>query len=262
MRSSAVILALLAASAVASPIKVITDVVYVTQTFVAGADQNAPQTHHHTRSHHAVITTITGDAPEPTPVQQDQQPPPPPDNSPAPAPSPQSSPASYTPSGDYSTNCVNAHNVHRSNHSVGPVSWDDGLASIAAQIASTCVWGHDTNAGGGGYGQNIAAGYGPGDVAKVISDLWYNNEVGCYPQYGVPTPDMGNFENWGHFSQMVWKDTTLIGCATQSCPGGLSGLGSGVGPYFTVCNYRNTGNVKEYFGANVLPSLGNPTVTG
>jgi hypothetical protein len=95
--------------------------------------------------------------------------------------------------------------------------------------------------GGGHYGQNIAAGNPPEEISKIISGAWYSSEIDFYPQYGVGSPDMSNFEKWGHATQVIWVDSTLIGCATQSCPGGVSGVSSAVGKYFTVCNYRNTG---------------------
>jgi hypothetical protein len=70
----------------------------------------------------------------------------------------------------------------------------------------------------------------------------YDNEIDWYPTpYGNDNPDMTNFENWGHYSQIVWASTTSVGCATQYCPGGLANTGSGVSPYFTVCNYSPPG---------------------
>lgn len=55
-------------------------------------------------------------------------------------------------------------------------------------------------------------------------------------------PNMAQFEQWGHFSQIVWKDTKTVGCATVHCPNGLANTGSTVSPYFTVCNYGPPGN--------------------
>lgn len=52
---------------------------------------------------------------------------------------------------------------------------------------------------------------------------------------------MSLFEKWGHFSQIVWKGTTHVGCYTAHCPNGLGNVGSDVSPYFTVCNYKNPG---------------------
>ena len=100
----------------------------------------------------------------------------------------------------------------------------------------------NSEAGGGGYGQNIAAGVNEEGVDRVITDMFYNGEVNWYDGlYGQASPSMVNFEHWGHFSQIVWKSTTQVGCATQYCPNGLGNTGSNVPPYFTVCNYKGPG---------------------
>lgn len=95
--------------------------------------------------------------------------------------------------------------------------------------------------GGGGYGQNIGAGTSPDKIGEMITNAMYNGEIGYYPEYGVDSPDMTNFEEWGHFSQIVWKNTVSVGCATVDCTNGLSNVGSGVTPYFTVCNFYPPG---------------------
>ena len=150
--------------------------------------------------------------------------------------------ASAVPS-TYAQIAVYHHNIHRANHSAPDVIWDAGVASTAASIAANCVYAHNVTAGGGGYGQNIAAGVKPNNISAVITELFYNGEVGWYNGlYGQAQPDMTNFEHWGHFSQIVWKDTTKIGCATQDCTSsGLANVGSNVAPFFTVCNYVNPG---------------------
>jgi hypothetical protein len=81
----------------------------------------------------------------------------------------------------------------------------------------------------------------------VITELFYNNEVGNFDGlYGQGTPsninDGSAFDGWGHFSQIVWKSTTQIGCATYDCSGrGLANTGGSVPPHFTVCNYKPAG---------------------
>ena len=116
-------------------------------------------------------------------------------------------------------------------------------------------------------------------VAQAASDGWYNGELKLFPagDFGKDTPDMSNFSKWGHFSQLVWKGTKQVGCATHFCAAGtLSSLDS----WYTVCNYfpagmcflemiyscswanpRSTGNMGGAYGANVAPSLGQATVS-
>lgn len=96
---------------------------------------------------------------------------------------------------------------------------------------------------GGNFGQNIAAGVSADNISAVITDLFYNGEEPLFtPQYGRDDPDMDGFPSWGHFTQMVWCGTTEVGCYTADCSAhGLGNTGSGVAPYFTVCNYKNPG---------------------
>ena len=100
---------------------------------------------------------------------------------------------------------------------------------------------HRSEAGGGGYGQNIAAGATAAEISKVVSDQFYNGEVNDYPGYGGE-PDMSNFEKWGHFSQVVWKDTSHVACFTMDCTAqGLANVDGDVPKHFTVCNYKGPG---------------------
>lgn len=96
---------------------------------------------------------------------------------------------------------------------------------------------------GGGYGQNIAAGVPSDNISAVITDLFYNSEEPLFAaQYGLDDPDMSEFEKWGHFTQIVWQGTTEVGCWTEDCSSkGLVNTGTGVSPWFTVCNYKNPG---------------------
>lgn len=106
------------------------------------------------------------------------------------------------------------------------------------------------------YGQNIAAGVKADNVSAVITELFYNGEVGLYEGlYGQADPDMTNFEQWGHFSQIVWKASTKVGCATVDCTDkGLANTGGNVPPFFTVCNYQSQGN----FGGEYADNVGEP----
>ncbi|KAI9894858.1 MAG: hypothetical protein M1814_000078 [Vezdaea aestivalis] len=162
------------------------------------------------------------------------------------------------PSTSYKDVALWHHNIHRANHSSPAMSWSDDLAASAMAVAQTCVYQHNTNLMGGGYGQNIAAGAPPADIGNIITDMMYNSEIGLYPGYGAE-PDMSNFHQWGHFSQIIWAASTQVGCATYKC-GVLANSGSGVDPYFTVCNYKTPGNFGGRYAQNVLAPKGQPTI--
>lgn len=104
--------------------------------------------------------------------------------------------------------------------------------------------------GSGGYGQNIAL-WGvssgaeelgaTGAVKMATTNMWYDGEFNSFlPEYyGKATPDMINFESWGHLSQVVWADTKTVGCHAQFCPRGTAY--SNLDSWFTVCNYQPPG---------------------
>ena len=111
--------------------------------------------------------------------------------------------------------------------------------------------------------------------------MWYNGEVNSWPagDYGKDNPDMTNFEGWGHFSQVVWVGSETVGCASQYCDPGT--IYDKMGSVLTVCNYgpsgrfyslpraegkehankKPTGNMGGGYGKNVLPPLGQSTVS-
>ncbi|CAK1366996.1 Cell wall protein PRY3 [Cercospora beticola] len=165
---------------------------------------------------------------------------------------------------NYSARAVLHHNLHRSNHSATNVTWDDDLASSAKKVADLCIFEHKMDVDGGNYGQNLAAGVPADNITSVITDLWYGGEVSLYPAWGrnPSQSEMSNFVQWGHFTQLVWKNTTIIGCATTDCSsqGGVASTGGNVEPYLTVCHYKGPGNYAGQYGEQVGESLGNATI--
>lgn len=174
------------------------------------------------------------------------------------APEQQYAPAQTAPSGSYRQKCLDHHNMHRLNHSAPALLWDDELEAIAQTTANTCYYDHDTKTGGGGYGQNIAAGVEGENIGYVITGQFYNDEFKLYPGFGTD-PSKSRFSEWGHLSQILWKDTTHVACVTKDCTAqGLGGPTGGSAPYFTVCNYKSAGNVAGGYAKNVLPPRGDP----
>ncbi|EXJ84003.1 hypothetical protein A1O3_04670 [Capronia epimyces CBS 606.96] len=157
---------------------------------------------------------------------------------------------------DYISGILEAHNLHRANHSAADLTWSTNLATIAGETASSCVYAHDITTGGGGYGQNIGAGYLPVQVPSMIGNDMYNREMPLYPgPYDSNNVDTSTFASWGHFTQIVWKGTQQVGCATQYCPQGLTN--AAFAQYFTVCNYYPPGNIEGAY-ANIGAPLGEP----
>ncbi|KAH8648653.1 CAP domain-containing protein [Xylariales sp. PMI_506] len=136
------------------------------------------------------------------------------------------------------------HNVHCAKHTVPSLTWSPSLAETAMLIASSCVFQHDTSVNGGGYGQNIVAGFPSTAMGFAFTKDYYNGEVDSYTYYGGE-PNINTASAWGHFSQIVWRSTTQVGCYTYDCSpkGGLQN--SILPPYYTVCNYLPAGKILK-----------------
>jgi pathogenesis-related protein 1 len=115
-----------------------------------------------------------------------------------------------------------------------PLAWDATVASVASGWAAGCVFGHNT---GAGYGENIAA---TGQAVVTPTDivsLW-SAEAPSY-DYATNTCDAGQV--CGHYTQLVWRASTSLGCALQMCTTG-SPFGGG-NWWFAVCDYSPPGNI-------------------
>jgi hypothetical protein len=68
--------------------------------------------------------------------------------------------------------------------------------------------------------------------------------MGNWAFYGQENPpeDM-NIDLYGHFTQVVWKDSTKVGCATVKCPAGTV---LSFPSWYTVCNYNPQGKSHSY----------------
>ncbi|GEM08434.1 hypothetical protein Rt10032_c05g2451 [Rhodotorula toruloides] len=168
-------------------------------------------------------------------------------------PAPPAATTSTAPSGDsVQAISLQKHNDLRAKHHAPALTWNAALADAAQAWANKCVFQH----GGGkalSAGENIAAYSGSkADVAYAIS-LWSDEEA----KYNYAKP--GYADATGHFTQMVWKGTTQLGCAQAYCdPLTIPGSNSWSG-YFYVCEYAAAGNIvgsdsattAMYFSANV-----------
>ncbi len=145
-------------------------------------------------------------------------------------------------SGKIAEEWVKAHNKYRKMHQVGNVKWSVKIAKSAQAYADTCPV--PPNHSKTSYGENMAwGGYGS-DVKQAVA-RWYREE----PKYNY---NKGAYQSGaGHFTQIVWKGTTEIGCGYKTDCNNLRQYGGGV----FVCQYNPAGNITNagYFKANVLP---------
>jgi len=132
---------------------------------------------------------------------------------------------------------VDAHNRVRATHCAKPLTWSPKLADVAQKWANAlrdkgCVFGHS----GGQYGENLAAGTEGVLDPEATVKMWYD-EIEKYK-----FPDGGFSMQTGHFTQVVWRGTTQVGCGHVSCKGND----------IWVCNYDPAGNWEGQYRENVL----------
>src|SRR4051812_15796001 len=115
---------------------------------------------------------------------------------------------------DFLTTMVNSINQHRAKHGVPPVELDQGLVdyakSRAEHVADKGALVHD---GTGSYGENLYSSSSSEPVqgpATAASDAWYA-EIKDYNYETFTSNDPK--KAIGHFTQLVWKDSTKIGAA-------------------------------------------------
>lgn len=145
---------------------------------------------------------------------------------------------SYTTDSTLIDSALNSTNVFRQQHNAPPLTWNTSLADAAASWASKCQWKHSD----GPTGENLALGY--PDMTSAI-DAW-GNERNLY-DFGA---SIGFSKETGHFTQLVWKETSSMGCAAVDCSGKNKLKG-----HIVVCEYWPPGNMvgedNKYFRANV-----------
>ncbi|KAG0662439.1 hypothetical protein C6P45_001092 [Maudiozyma exigua] len=144
--------------------------------------------------------------------------------------------STYALSPELQQQVLDEHNRLRALHvDTPPLVWNDVVAGFAqdwaAQYDCSGILTHSEKP----YGENLAIGY----TAIDAIDTWYN-EIRFY-NYSNP----GYSEIVGHFTQMVWKDSSRLGCAIRDCHNEWT-------TYF-VCEYDPPGNYIGYFGQEVMP---------
>ena len=128
------------------------------------------------------------------------------------------------------------HNAKRSRHCAPDLTWSSTLAAAAQSWANGCSLSH---ADLPDEGENLSWGSGSFSTASSTVDSWYDE----ISQYNFSAP--GYISGAGHFTQLVWRDTRELGCASAVC-------GSQT---FWVCRYSPAGNITNpgQFVENVRP---------
>ncbi len=140
------------------------------------------------------------------------------------------------------------HNQVRATVNVAPLVWDPGVAAVAQAWAESCtdnsspqgLVDHNMNRHadyGSPLGENIFGAGGTATPSRAV-ESWASEEA----DYDYDSNSCATGKSCGHYTQIVWANSRLLGCGIADCPG--LRFGSTI-----VCNYSppgNAGNQKPY----------------
>ena len=152
------------------------------------------------------------------------------------------------------TTMLQAHNAYRALHGTPALTWSSSLAKGAQDWASACTpnpQNPDRFAHSGfdnGYGENLF--WGTRASAQQAADWWYAEGKRYKYDKPIESDDAGDTDSSKevrHFTQLVWRDTTELGCGANTCGA----------RQFWVCRYQKQGNYNAHdagvLEANVPP---------
>ncbi|KAI4272555.1 MAG: hypothetical protein LQ337_005232 [Flavoplaca oasis] len=145
-----------------------------------------------------------------------------------------SSTPSYSNNDIFKSTLLEPHNTYRTSHNASSLLWHSTRATSADRHAQPCDFTHSKNIP---FGENLAAGY-PNTTAAV--EVWGNERE----HYDFSDAEFD--DETGHFTQVVWKTTTDVGCGAAWCDGE-----NGTPGWYLVCQYFPAGNVNGVFKDNV-----------
>lgn len=130
------------------------------------------------------------------------------------------------------------HNRLRALEAVGlpNLVWDATVASYAAEKVAylaynnNCALNHNVGPANPGYGENLAWASFTSYTAVAATNAWYNEKG----DYTYASNSCASGKVCGHYTQVVWKNSTKLGCAGVICPNN--------GGIIYGCNYDPPGN--------------------
>lgn len=165
---------------------------------------------------------------------------------PKPTPQPRPIPSSFA-SLSQINSFIDSHNKYR--QTVDPpakcmpnIQWANNLANSSQAWASKCTWKHS---GTPGVGENLFL------TSQKFSDISTFNPKDAVDNWGAEKKyydkNTGTCQGGvcGHYTQMIWANSTNVGCAVQNCPkinyppGSSGGIDQGT---MVICQYSPPGN--------------------
>lgn len=121
--------------------------------------------------------------------------------------------------GNVAQRLLAAHNNARAAAGVPPLRWDAQLAAgaetFAAQLARTGQLVHSPRQSRPGQGENLWMGTAGAYTPESMIQNWSNERRYFRPGRFPNVSTTGNWADVAHYTQMIWRSTTSVGCAIQ-----------------------------------------------
>jgi hypothetical protein len=128
-----------------------------------------------------------------------------------------------------------AHNRERVAAGLPALSWDPALAAEAdgwaRKLAAAATLEHSE---GDDEGENLWLGTKGAYTPEQMVGLWVEEKANYRPGPIPAVSRTGEFEDVGHYTQLMWRESDRVGCA----------VAAGRGDEVLVCRYRQPGNVE------------------
>ncbi|KAK8991539.1 hypothetical protein V6N11_062547 [Hibiscus sabdariffa] len=128
-------------------------------------------------------------------------------------------------------NILEAHNEFRAEVGVPPLVWNETLTEYAQDYAhdrsEDCNMEHSM----GSYGENLVVSSEDPSIVDAVK-FWSTEKTDYDPVSGTC---IGGGHDCGHYTQVVARKTTSVGCAEVKCKSES---------YFIICSYYPFGNIE------------------
>ena len=142
------------------------------------------------------------------------------------------------PAPSFEDRILSEHNRERAALGLAPLAWDDTLAQSAQRwadyLAATGRFEHAPENRNAPEGENLWAGTRGYYAPEAMVDAWIREKKYFRPGLFPDNSITGRVEDVGHYTQLVWRATTEVGCAHAA----------GQAEDILVCRYAAAGNYR------------------
>ncbi len=119
----------------------------------------------------------------------------------------------------FETRLLATHNRERASYGSAPLRWDPKLAIAAASygpaLSAMGRLQHSSRVNRPGQAENLWMGTRGSYPPEAMVGAWIGEKRYFRPGIFPNVSSSANWQDVGHFTQLVWKETTYVGCAVH-----------------------------------------------